>query len=124
MKCRNCGEKMHKDMKGCPAKDNKCSYGGTGHFKSVCYIKGKPRVPPNTKKEDSKQQEETGHALSASCISIKIGQDQDNLHVRRQLSHSELFLGQDRIGPVLHNLSSTTSSGPTRGGCAYLNVTA
>ena len=79
-------------------KDNKCSCGLTGHFKSVCFSNGKLKSPPK-KQEDSKPKEEKGHALSNSCFSIQLEQyNQDNLSLRRQQAQSQLSTGQDHKG--------------------------
>ena len=39
--CKNCGEKIHSNKSVCPAADNKCTCGITGHFKRLCFTGGK-----------------------------------------------------------------------------------
>ena len=47
--CRNCGEKKHKNREECPAAENKCPCGITGHYKRYCFTGGKLK-----KKRDKK----------------------------------------------------------------------
>ena len=42
--CRNCGNKKHSDRSTCPAKETVCTCGRTGHYKHLCFSKGKPRA--------------------------------------------------------------------------------
>ena len=58
--CKNCGEKSHSSKSQCPAIDNKCTCGITGHFKKSCFTGGKPK---KRKEKSTKKEEETGNAI-------------------------------------------------------------
>ena len=49
-KCKNCGEMKHKNKSECPAKDNKCPCGKSGHFNRLCFSKGKNKMGRRKKK--------------------------------------------------------------------------
>jgi hypothetical protein len=75
--CGNCGNKRHSDRKDCPAKDNACSCGIKGHFRTYCYRDGKKRNPQSgggkktTKNDEADSKEETSHGIGENCFSLQ-----------------------------------------------------
>jgi hypothetical protein len=75
--CLNCGQKKHSDNSDCPAKDNQCSCGITGHFRNICMYDGKPKRnqgggKQETKGVEDKDKAETGHSINESCFGIML----------------------------------------------------
>jgi hypothetical protein len=75
--CLNCGQKKHSDISDCPAKDNQCSCGITGHFRNICMYDGKPKRnqgggKQETKGVEDKDKAETGHSINESCFGIMV----------------------------------------------------
>ena len=71
--CKYCGNKKHSDKNSCPAKDTVCTCGKTGHYRHLCFSRGrKPKAPkPKETKEKTDEAAETGNFLSASCFNIQ-----------------------------------------------------
>ena len=61
--CWCCGEKRHKTRSDCPAKENKCPCGLTGHYKKFCFSGGKTRVRKEKSETDEANQEEEGNTM-------------------------------------------------------------
>ena len=75
--CINCGQKKHSDTSDCPAKDNTCSCGNTGHFRNICMYDGKPKRTKGGVKQESQVAEDTekteeGHSITECCFSIRL----------------------------------------------------
>ena len=70
--CTGCGKKKHTDQATCPAKDTVCPCGRTGHYKKLCFNKGKPRrIKIKDVKEKKETETETGNSLTDKCFNIK-----------------------------------------------------
>ena len=69
--CRNCGEKRHKSKDECPAAENKCPCGITGHYKRYCFTGGKPKKQKKDKEEDSDNSCNTFN----TCFHISVNDD-------------------------------------------------
>ena len=74
--CNSCGQKKHSDTSDCPARDNKCSCGGTGHFRNICMYDGKPKRHFGGKQETNSAEDtdkaEVGHSITESCFGIML----------------------------------------------------
>ena len=70
--CTGCGKKKHTDQAICPAKDTVCTWGRTGHYKQLCFNKGKPRrIKIKDVKEKQETETETGNSLTEKCFKIE-----------------------------------------------------
>ena len=71
--CNNCGQKKHSDNRDCPAQENQCSCGRTGHFRNICMYDGKaiPKrggAKQETKGVEDKDNAETEHGITDPAL--------------------------------------------------------